>query len=330
MTEDRRVLRIGTRGSTLATTQAGHVRDALIAAGHPAELVIVKTAGDESMAPVERIGVGVFTAALREVLLGGGVDIAVHSFKDLPTAPDPRFVIAATPPREDPRDALVSRDGMSLSELPAGARVGTSAPRRVSQLRALGLGLDIRPLRGNIERRIGFVDSGELDAVILARAGLARAGYLDRVGETIGPERMIPAPAQGALAVECRAGDTEIIAICAALDCPDTRAAITAERSLLAELEAGCTAPVGALARIVDEDGPDGPVRRVRLEAAVAALDGSRVMRGEAAGDPGEADAIGRGLARDLIARGAAELVEREVDQLARERAAAKRERTEG
>ncbi len=133
-------LRIGTRGSLLATTQAGTVRDALVAAGHPAELVIIKTKGDQSTDPVQKIGVGVFTAELREALLDNRVDVAVHSYKDLPTAQDPRFVIAAIPPREDPRDALVARDGLVLGELPAGSKVGTSAPRRVSQLKALGLG----------------------------------------------------------------------------------------------------------------------------------------------------------------------------------------------
>lgn len=185
-------LRIGTRGSLLATTQAGTVRDALIAAGHPAELVIIKTKGDQSTDPVQKIGVGVFTAELREALLDNRVDVAVHSYKDLPTAQDPRFVIAAIPPREDPRDALVARDGLVLGELPAGSKVGTSAPRRVSQLKALGLGLDIVPLRGNLQRRLGKVESGELDAVILARAGLSRIGLLDLITENIEPVQMLP------------------------------------------------------------------------------------------------------------------------------------------
>lgn len=229
-----RTLRIGTRGSLLATTQAGTVRDALIAAGHPAELVVITTKGDVTAGPVERIGVGVFTAELREALLAGDVDLAVHSYKDLPTAQDPRLVIAAVPPREDPRDALVARDGLVLGELPPGSRVGTSAPRRRAQLAAMGLGLDIRPLRGNIDTRLGKVASGELDAIVIARAGLSRIGRLDRITESLEPVQMLPAPSQGALAVECRAEDTALIEILAGLDDRASRAAVVAERALLA------------------------------------------------------------------------------------------------
>ena len=243
------MIRIGTRGSLLATTQAGTVRDALIAAGHDAELVIVSTEGDQRAdAPIAEIGVGVFTAALREAIADGLVDAAVHSYKDLPTAPDPRFMIAATPVREDARDALVARDGLVLGELPAGSVIGTSSPRRAAQLRALGLGLEIRPLRGNLDTRLNRVSSGELDAIVVARAGLARIGRLDAVTEALEPVQMLPAPAQGALAVECRAGDTALAQVLSQLDDADTRAAITAERTLLAELEAGCSAPVGAIA----------------------------------------------------------------------------------
>ena len=168
------VIRIGTRGSLLATTQAGTIRDQLIGLGHPAELVIISTAGDRSDQPVAEIGVGVFTAALREAIADGRVDMAVHSYKDLPTAVDDRFVIAAVPPREDARDALVARDGMVLGELPTGSVIGTSSVRRAAQLRALGLGLEIRPLRGNLDTRLNRVSSGDLDAVVVARAGLAR------------------------------------------------------------------------------------------------------------------------------------------------------------
>src|SRR5690606_25689959 len=147
---------------------------------------------------------GVFTSALRDALAAGTIDIAVHSYKDLPTAPDERFELAAVPPRQDPRDALVARDGMVLGELPPGARVGTSAPRRVAQLRALGLGLEIEPLRGNLDTRLGAVTDGALDAVVVARAGLARIDRLDTVTEALEPVQVLPAPAQGALAVECR------------------------------------------------------------------------------------------------------------------------------
>ena len=305
-----RTLRIGTRGSELATTQAGTVRDALISAGHDAELVIIKTKGDQSMESVEKIGVGVFTAELREALADGRVDVAVHSYKDLPTAPDQRFTIAAIPPREDPRDALVARDGLVLGELPAGSKVGTSAPRRTSQLRALGLGLDIRPLRGNLQRRLGKVESGELDAVVLARAGLARIGRLDLITESIEPVQMLPAPAQGALAVECLSANTALVAILSELDDPNSRAAVTAERALLAELEAGCTAPVGAIAEVVESLDDDGRIfDELSVRGCAAAIDGSDVIRTGAVGSPENAAELGRSVARELLELGARELM---------------------
>ncbi|MGB3372436.1 MAG: hydroxymethylbilane synthase [Rhodococcus sp. (in: high G+C Gram-positive bacteria)] len=304
------VVRIGTRGSLLATTQAETVRQGLIAAGLDAELVIVKTAGDLSAAPVQTIGVGVFTAALREALTDGKVDIAVHSYKDLPTAPDERFVIAAIPEREDPRDALVARDGLVLGELPAGARVGTSAPRRSAQLRALGQGLDVRPLRGNLDTRIGKVASGELDAVVVARAGLARIGRLDVVTESLDPVQMLPAPAQGALAVECRSADTDLIDIVRSLDDANSRAAVAAERGLLAELEAGCTAPVGAIAEVVESIDEDGRIfDEISLRGCVAAIDGSDSIRASIVGSIDNAEELGRDLARELLDLGARELV---------------------
>jgi len=157
----------------LAMTQAGVIKDALAANGHAAELVIISTEGDRSTGPIADIGVGVFTAALREAIHERRVDMAVHSYKDLPTAPDPRFNIAAIPPREDARDALVARDGLVLGELPAGSVIGTSSPRRAAQLRALGLGLEIRPLRGNLDTRLNRVSNGDLDGIVVARAGLA-------------------------------------------------------------------------------------------------------------------------------------------------------------
>ncbi|WP_067861676.1 hydroxymethylbilane synthase [Nocardia shimofusensis] len=303
-------LRIGTRGSLLAMTQAGTVRDALVAAGHPAELVVVKTPGDMSSDPVAKIGVGVFTSALRDELLAGSIDVAVHSYKDLPTAPDPRFVIAAIPPREDPRDALVARDGLVLGELPAGSTVGTSAPRRMAQLRALGLGLEVVPLRGNVERRLGMVSSGELDAVVIARAGLARIGRTEVVTEALEPVQMLPAPAQGALAVECRSEDTALAEALAGLDDAATRAAVAAERALLAELEAGCTAPVGALAEVVESLDDDGRiVEELSLRGCAAAIDGSEVLRASVVGDPTRAAELGRALARELLELGARDLL---------------------
>ncbi|MBF6211381.1 hydroxymethylbilane synthase [Nocardia puris] len=302
--------RIGTRGSLLALTQAGTVRDALVAAGHPAELVVVKTPGDLSSDPVQKIGVGVFTSALRDELLAGAIDIAVHSYKDLPTAPDERFTIAAIPPREDPRDALVARDGMVLGELPAGSRIGTSAPRRAAQLRALGLGLEILPLRGNLDTRLRKVSEGELDAVVVARAGLARIERLDAVTEALEPVQMLPAPAQGALAVECRSDDPDLVEILARLDDAATRAAVLAERTLLAELEAGCTAPIGALAEVVESLDDDGRVvDELSLRACAAAHDGSEVLRASVVGAPADAAELGRALARELLDLGARDLL---------------------
>ena len=290
---------IGTRGSHLATTQAGHVRDALGEVGHPAELQIVTTSGDLSQAPVERIGVGVFTSALRDALFTGEVDIAVHSFKDLPTADEPRAHMVV-PARADSREALIARDGLTLAELPQGARVGTSAPRRISQLKAIRPDLDIRPLRGNIERRMSYVENGELDAIILAYAGLVRGGYGDRPTEVFDPQVFMPAPAQGALAVECRTDDAAArVAIDKLADASAT-AESTAERYVLATLEAGCTAPVAATA-VRNGD-------KVALRAGVFALDGSRQLVEEAEGtDPAE---LGRRVAEALLDRGAAALMD--------------------
>jgi hydroxymethylbilane synthase len=308
---DGRVVRIGTRGSLLARTQAETVRSALTAAGLTTELVVVTTAGDKSIAPVQEIGVGVFTAALRDALADSTIDVAVHSYKDLPTAVDPRFVVAAIPPREDARDALVARDGLVLGELPAGSTVGTSAPRRVAQLRALGLGLDVRPLRGNLDTRIGKVASGELDAVVVARAGLARIGRLDAVTEALEPVQFLPAPAQGALAVECRSDDTDLAAVIATLDDEHSRVAVVAERALLAELEAGCTAPVGAIAEVVESIDEDGRIfDELSVRGVAAAIDGSDTIRASTVGKPSDAEALGRAVARELLDLGARALVD--------------------
>ncbi len=304
------MIRIGTRGSLLATTQAGHIRDQLTARGHAAELVIVSTDGDRSDRPVAEIGVGVFTTALREAIADGRVDMAVHSYKDLPTAADDRFVIAAIPPREDPRDALVARDGLVLGELPAGSVIGTSSVRRAAQLRALGLGLEIRPLRGNLDTRLNRVSNGDFDAVVVARAGLSRLGRLGDVTESLEPVQMLPAPAQGALAVECRAGDSGLVELLGSLDDPDTRAAVTAERVLLAELEAGCSAPVGAIAEVVESIDDDGRVfLELSLRACVAAADGSDVIRASGVGTPDRAAELGLAVAAELFDLGAREVM---------------------
>ncbi|GGM69778.1 porphobilinogen deaminase [Longimycelium tulufanense] len=308
-----RTLRIGTRGSALALAQTGTVAEALERAGAPVELVRITTPGDRSTAPIAEIGVGVFTSALREALASGEVDIAVHSYKDLPTAPDPRLSLAAVPVREDPRDALVARDGLTLGELPSGSTVGTGSPRRAAQLRALGLGLEVVPIRGNVDTRMRKVADGELDAVVLARAGLARVGRLDAITEVLDPLQMLPAPAQGALAVECRVDDVDVEHLLqSTLDDAASRAAVSAERAMLAALEAGCSAPVGALAEVVEdiEDDAAGHGRTVlRLSLrGVAATPDDQLIRASATGETTAAEQLGRELAAELLDLGAAAL----------------------
>jgi hydroxymethylbilane synthase len=292
-------LRVGTRGSALARTQTGLIVSAL---GTPAEIIHIVTEGDRSSVALSQIGgTGVFVSALRTALLAGEIDVAVHSYKDLPTAPADGVVIAAVPSREDPRDALVARDGMTLGELPAGSRVGTGSPRRAAQLRALGLGLEIVDLRGNVDTRLGKVASGELDAVILAYAGLRRLGRSGEVTEVLDPIQVLPAPAQGALAIECRSSDDDAIAVLAAMNSADTATAVTAERALLAALEAGCSAPVGALAEVVEGDAE----LEVFLRGSVTAIDGSSAVRLSETGASTDADGVGRRLAAELLANGA-------------------------
>lgn len=301
------MLRLGTRRSALATTQSSWVADQLRALGHEVELVEISTEGDrDQTTPLAQLGgTGVFVSALRAALVDGRVDLAVHSLKDLPTTPDPDTVVAAIPVREDPRDALVARDGLTLGELPAGSRVGTGSPRRRAQLEALGLGLVISGLRGNVDTRMRQVTEGHLDAVVLAAAGLRRLGRIDAVSELLDPIQMLPAPGQGALAVEVRAGDARTASLVAVLDDLDTRACTTAERALLAELEAGCSAPVGALAEVVE--GFDGP--ELSLRAVVTTPDGTADLRRSLVGDPATPDDLGRRLARLLLEDGAAELM---------------------
>ncbi|NKQ58396.1 hydroxymethylbilane synthase [Amycolatopsis sp. K13G38] len=309
-----RTIRIGTRGSALALAQTGTIADALRRAGENVEIVKVSTAGDRDRSvPVSQLGVGVYTSALRDALQAKQIDVAVHSYKDLPTAPESGLVLAAVPPRADPRDALIARDGLTLGELPPGSTVGTGALRRTTQLRALGLGLELVPIRGNIDTRMGKVFDGELDAVVLARAGLDRTGKTDKITETLDPIQMLPAPAQGALAVECRVDDVDIEHLLqSTLDDEVTRAAVTAERAMLAALEAGCSAPVGALAEVVEDLDENGSViERISLRGVAAAgLDGESVelIRASAVGDKSDAERLGRELAAELLDLGAGAL----------------------
>jgi hydroxymethylbilane synthase len=300
-------IRIGTRASALALAQARLVADRLRPhLDDEVQMVEITSRGDRDRSDLTQIGgAGVFVSALRDAVLADEVDLAVHSLKDLPTAPAPDLVLAATPERGDPRDVLVARDGLALAELPRGAVVGTGSPRRAAQVRVLGFGLRVEPVRGNVDTRVRLVQEHRVDAVILARAGLARLGLLDEVTETLDPLMMLPAPGQGALAVECRKGDAAVIEALAALDDPDTRCAVTAERSLLAALEAGCSAPVGALAEVASSDSGE----QLWLRAVVAAIDGSRVVRMSMTGAPAEASELGQKLAQDMLAAGASALV---------------------
>lgn len=304
-------LRIGTRASALATTQSGWVADLLRERlGREVELVEISTEGDRSQAAgtslVGASSTGVFVSALREALLDGRVDLVVHSLKDLPTAPAPGIALAAVPGREDPRDVVVARDGLTLGELPVGSRVGTGSPRRAAQLHALGLGIDIVGVRGNVDTRIAKVRSGEYDAVVLARAGLARLGRLDEATEVLDPLQVLPAPGQGALAVECRADGDLAEVVRGAIDDPAARAAVAAERAVLATLEGGCSAPIGALADVVEgEDGEELWVRAVALSP-----DGALSVRMSASGALADATGVGTRLAEEMLADGAARLTD--------------------
>lgn len=305
-------LRVGTRASLLARTQSGLVADALRdALGREVVLVEVTTEGDLTSAPLSSLGgAGVFVSALREALLRKDVDVAVHSLKDLPTDPQDGITLAAVPLREDPRDVVVGRNRLTLGELPTGSRIGTGSPRRAAQLGALGLGLEIVDIRGNVDTRIGKVTSGELDAVVLARAGLARIGRLDDVTEVLDPLQMLPAPGQGALAVECRSTDELLVdQVRAALDDGRTRAAVTAERAVLNTLEAGCSAPVGALAEIVEGDDGD----ELWIRAVALTHDGTVAVRRSATGSPDDAVGVGQRLAAEMLDEGADTLITEQV-----------------
>jgi hydroxymethylbilane synthase len=291
-------LRLGTRKSPMAMVQSRHVARLITErTGHAVELIGITTFGDVSRADLAQIGgTGVFVSGLRASLLHGDIDIAVHSLKDLPTAQLEGIALAAVPTRDDPRDALAARDGAKLADLPPGAKIGTGSARRAAQL--LLLRPDVRPVpvRGNADTRLGRVESGEVDAVVLAYAGLARIGRLDAVTQVFDPDEMLPAPGQGALAVECRSGQPDLADLLACADDPATRAAVTAERSLLAALEAGCSAPVGGYAA-----GTDG----LRLRAVVVAADGDSALRASAGGPADEAERLGREVAAELLRCGA-------------------------
>lgn len=313
--------KLGTRGSALALTQSGAAGQDVAAAGNfEIELVTVKTEGDVLTGPLSQMGgTGVFAAYLRQRILDGAVDFAVHSLKDLPTMPAMGLTVAAIPPREDPRDALCARDGLTLDTLPAGARIGTGSPRRAAQLRALRPDIEIVDIRGNVGTRLARVaglesygtegksPQGDCDAVVLAVAGLKRLGMTEVISEYLDASRMLPAPGQGALALECRTAEvgdaSELGKALAAVDHLPTRLAVTAERTLLGHLEAGCAAPIGTFAEMTDGS--------LSLTAVVANPDGSETMRHSAATTELTEDGaarLGVQVAEDLLQMGAARL----------------------
>jgi hydroxymethylbilane synthase len=295
---NRGMLRLGTRRSPMAVVQSEQVGRAITKqTGLEVEIVKIDSAGDLSRELLTQIGgTGVFVSSLRASLLAGEVDLAVHSLKDLPVGAAEGIALAAVPCRDDPRDALAGRDGAKLADLPPAARIGTGSPRRAAQLRLLRPDVQPVPLRGNAGTRLAKVATGELDAVVLGHAGLARIGRLDAVTQVFEPDEMVPAAGQGALAVECLASRESLVALLRSIDDQVSRAATTAERSLLGGLMAGCAAPVGAYAAGADV---------LRLHGVVVAADGGMALRGSASGTLAEADLIGRRVAADLLSRGA-------------------------
>jgi hydroxymethylbilane synthase len=303
-------IRIGTRGSALALAQTGQVAERVKAvSGREVEIVRVTTEGDTSRASLSSLGgTGVFASALREALHAEECDLVVHSLKDLPTTPADGLRIGAVPKRADARDAFIARDGALLADLPDGASVGTGSPRRVAQLLARRPDLEVRDIRGNIDTRLGFVDSGELDAVVLAAAGLGRLGRLETVSEFFELSEHPSAPGQGALAIEARADvPKELAGVLSSLDHATSRHTTTAERAVLARLEAGCAAPVGATA-LIDND-------LLLLTATVYSPDGARsltashglVLEGAASDRERLAEELGARAADELLELGAAE-----------------------
>jgi hydroxymethylbilane synthase len=294
-------VKLGTRGSALARAQTERVIELLQSAwpGLACEVTPIVTSGDRSQSngvPLPAIGgKGLFTAELEEALRAREIDLAVHSLKDLPTEEPDGIVLGAVCLREDARDCLVTREGRTLAQLPAGAVVGTSSLRRAAQLKAVRPDLEVRSIRGNVDTRVRKVREGEYDAALLAAAGIRRLGLEDAVTEWLEPASMLPAPGQGALAVQCRAGDEPVLALLAAIEDPETRSEATAERAFLRALGAGCTAPVGAHATATDPG-------HVRLQALVASVDGAEVVR---VSGEGPAEEVGETLARDVLSAGA-------------------------
>lgn len=295
-----RTVRIGTRGSLLALQQSNWVRDKLMRRwpGLAVELHIIKTTGDKILdVPLAKVGgKGLFVKEIEDALEAGEVDLAVHSMKDVPAELPDGLVIAAIPCREDPRDVLVARRARSLDELSWEAKVGTSSLRRAAQLKAIRPDLQVETLRGNLDTRLGKAEKGVFDAVILAAAGLHRMGWQGRITQYLDPDHFLPAVGQGALGIEAREDDTEVIALLTPLHHPETTVAVTAERSFLAELQGGCQVPIGGHARISGEN--------VHLDGLIASVDGVTLLRRSGQAPCTEADQLGRRIAQELLAAG--------------------------
>ncbi len=300
--DSSRTVRLGTRGSALARWQAEWVAKQLQTLGVAVQLVHMATQGDTHQAPLASLGgQGAFTKEIQRALLDKEIDLAVHSLKDLPTEPIEGLHLAAVPQRESTCDVLVSRNNVGLAELPAQAKVGTGSSRRKAQLLHARADLNVLDIRGNVDTRLQKLDDGQFDAIVLAEAGLARLGWLSRVSQRLSEPLMLPAVGQGALGLETRSEDTWLIQELQPLNHVLSHQAVLAERKLLAELLAGCLAPVGAVAR------PEG--HQLRLDAVVLSLDGRQRLSAHRLGDPHDPLTLGRAVARQLLAQGAAELI---------------------
>jgi hydroxymethylbilane synthase len=294
--------RLGTRGSALARWQAEWVAGQLRSTHVDVELVFIQTGGDATTQSLQTVGgQGLFTREIQRALLDGRVDLAVHSLKDLPTDPVEGLILAAVPARESSGDVLVSRIAQRLDDLPPGARIGTGSRRRKCQLLHARPDLQVFDIRGNLDTRLRKLDEGQFDAIILAEAGLKRLGWGDRIRQVLPPEIMLPAAGQGALGIEIRADDSVTAGLIKTLDDAATRQAVLAERALLAELRAGCLAPVGVWGRITDG--------HLRLDAVVLSGNGTTRLAAFGNGPPEEPSALGARVARELLAQGAANLI---------------------
>ncbi|MBI4297022.1 MAG: hydroxymethylbilane synthase [Chloroflexi bacterium] len=308
-----RTITLGTRGSALARCQTELVLGELqrLHPGRSFSLKVIATLGDRaSEVPFERLeGEGVFVKELEAALLNKEVDLAVHSLKDLPTGSTPGLALAAFPQRGEVRDVLVCPRGHTLDNLPKGSRLGTSSPRRAIQLRACRPDLEVLPIRGNVDTRLRKVEEGQFDAIVLAAAGLERLGRRERITQYLPPEVCLPAVGQGALAVQARAGDAEVVALAASIDHPPTRLAVTAERAFLEALGGGCRIPIAALGQVKGDVPSTGSGLRLELEGLVAQEDGSRMLRARLTGEASRPEKLGRALADEMLAQGAAKLL---------------------